>query len=198
MAVLVADLERRTGPDREIAVAGAVDEDLRAHRLPAGLGLHHQRVDAAVVAHHHAGAERMEKDVHLVAGEKLIGRNLVGRGVIGLGEDLAEDQMRRVEAVQAIDSRQQFGRHALHQPVRLAVDVTVKAAKVGDAGGGSHAAEEAVALDQQRPPSGARSGCCRHDAGRAAAENDDFIFAVERHLARRFFDRRGPHGASYS
>ena len=69
-----------------------------SHRLPAGLGLDHQRIDAAVVVHHDAGAERVEEDVHLVAGEQFVGRDLVGGGVVGLGEDLAEDQMRRVEA----------------------------------------------------------------------------------------------------
>src|SRR3954452_13046079 len=41
MTVLVAEFERRAGPNREIAVAGAIDEDLRSHRLPAGLGLDH-------------------------------------------------------------------------------------------------------------------------------------------------------------
>ena len=106
---IVADLERRAGPGREIAVAGAIDEDLRAHRLPAGLGLDHQRVDALVVMHHHAGAERMEENVDLVRGQQIVGRDLVGRGVIGLRQDLAEDQMRRVEPAETVDPRQQIG-----------------------------------------------------------------------------------------
>lgn len=194
----VADLERRTGPGREVAVAGAVDEDLRAHRLPAGLGLDQQRVDAAIIAHHDAGAECVEQHVHLVAGEQLVGRDLVGRGVIGLGEHLAEDQMRRVETAQMIDPRQQLRRHALHQPPVLAVDVAVQAAEIGDASRRPHAAEEAVALDQQRGPPGARGGGRSDDAGRPAAEHDDFVFAIERHLSCRFFDRRGRHGASLS
>ena len=69
-ARIVADLERRAGPGREIAVAGAVDEDVRAHRLPPGLGLHHQRIDARLVMHHHAGAERMKQDVDLVVASR--------------------------------------------------------------------------------------------------------------------------------
>ena len=52
----------------------------------------------------------------LCAASRFIGCDLVGRGVIGLGEDLAEDQMWRVEAIQMINPRQQVGRHALHQP----------------------------------------------------------------------------------
>ena len=61
----------------------------RAHRLPAGLGLDHQRVDAALVMHHHAGAERVKQDVHLVLAEQIVGGDLVGRGVVGLRQDLA-------------------------------------------------------------------------------------------------------------
>jgi len=63
----VADLEACAGPGREIAVAGAIDENVGAHRLAAGLGLDHERVDAARVMHHHTGAERMKENVDLVA-----------------------------------------------------------------------------------------------------------------------------------
>jgi hypothetical protein len=66
-AVGIADLIACSGPGGEIAVAGAIDEDVGAHRLPAGLGLDHQCVDAAFVMHHHAGAERMKENVDLVA-----------------------------------------------------------------------------------------------------------------------------------
>ncbi|MEY9731077.1 hypothetical protein ABIA07_006978 [Bradyrhizobium yuanmingense] len=137
----------------------------------------------------------MEEHIHLMAGEQLVGRDLVGGGVIGLGKNLAEDQMRRVEAVQAIDPRQQLRRQSLHQPPVLAMDIAVEAAEIGDAGRCAHAAEKAVALDQQRLPPRARRCGRRHDAGRPAAEHDDFIFAIERYLARWFVDRRGPHRA---
>ena len=103
VAMVVADLERRAGPGREIAVAGAVDENAGAHRLTAGLCLDHQRVDALVVVHDDAGAERVKEDVDLVASEQIVGRDLVGRGVIGLRKDLAEDQMRRVEPAEPVD-----------------------------------------------------------------------------------------------
>ena len=190
-AGIVADLERRAGPGREIAVAGAIDEDVCAHRLPPGLRLDHQRVDALVVLHHHAGAERMEEDIDLVGSQQIVGRDLVGRGVIGLRQDLAEHQMRRVQPAEPVDPRKQIGGDALHHPVHLAMNIGVQPAEIRHARGRAHAAEKAVALDQQRAPPGARGGDRSRDAGRPAAEHGDFIFAVDRDLARRFFDGFG-------
>src|SRR5258707_11592072 len=66
-AGIVADLEARAGPGREIAVAGAIDENVGPHRLPPCLALDHKRVDSARIMHHRAGAERMEENVDLVA-----------------------------------------------------------------------------------------------------------------------------------
>ena len=100
-AGVIADLERRARPGREIAVAGAIDEDFCAHRLAPGLRFDHQHVDALVILHHHAGAERVEEDIDLVGSQQIIGRDLVGRGVIGLRQDLAEHQMRRVQTRRA-------------------------------------------------------------------------------------------------
>ena len=187
-AGIVADLERRARPGREIAVAGAIDEDVGAHRLPPGLGLDHQRVDAPLVLHHDAGAERMKEDVDLVRGQQIVGRDLVGRGVIGLRQDLAEDQMRRVEPAEPVDPRQQIGGDALHHPVHLAMNIGMQPAEIRDARRRAHAAEKAVALDQQRAPPGARGSDRGGDAGRPAAEHGDFIFAVERNLAGGFVD----------
>ena len=181
----------RAGPGREIAVAGAIDEDIGAHRLPAGLGLDHQRVDAALVMHHHAGAERVEENIDLVALKQIVGRDLVGRGVVGLRQDFAEDQMRRVEPAEAIDALEQIGGDALHHPMHLAMDIGMQPAEIGHARRRAHAAEEAVALDQQRAPARARGSHRGGDAGRPAAEDDDFILAVERDLARGFFDGLG-------
>ena len=193
-AGVIADLERSAGPGREIAVAGAVDEDVRAHRLTPGLGLDHQRVDALVVMHHHAGAERVKENVDLVGGQQIVGRDLVGRGVIGLRQDLAEDQMRRVEPAEPVDPRQQLGGDALHHPVHLAENIGVQPAEIGHARRRPHAAEKAVALDQQRAPPRARGSHRGGDAGGAAAEHDDFIFAVERNLTGGFGDGFGGQG----
>jgi hypothetical protein len=64
----------------------------------------------------------------------------------------------------------------------------VQAAEIRHPRGGSHAAEKAVALYQQRGPAGAR-GCDRGgDAGGTAAENDDFEFADDRGVAGGFDD----------
>ena len=193
-AGIVADLEPRPSPGREVAVAGAVDEYLRPHRLPPGLGLDHQRVDAGLVMHHDTGAERMKEDVDLMGGQQIIGRDLVGRGVIGLRQDLAEDQMRRIEPAEPIDPCQEIGGHALHHPMHLAEHIGVQPAKVRHPRRGAHAAKKAVALDQQRAAASARRSHGSSDAGGSATEHDDFVFAVERNLAGGFGDGFGGHG----
>ncbi len=185
---VVADFVGRAGPGREIAVAGAIDEDIGADRLPSRLGLDEQRIDAFVVVHGDTGAERMEEDVDLVVTKQIVGGDLVGRGVVGLRKDLAEDQMRLVQAVEPIDARQQIGSDALHHPMHLAMDVGMQPAEIRDAGRRPHAAEKAVALDQQRAPSCARRRDRRGDSRRPAAEHGDFIFAVERDFAGGFGD----------
>ena len=138
--------------------------------------------------HHHAGAERVEQDVHLVMAEQIVGRDLVGRGVVGLRQDFAQDQMRRVEPAETVDARQQFGGDALHHAVHLAMNIGMQPAEIGHARRRAHAAEKAITLDQQRAPARARGRDGRGDAGGAAAEHGDFVFAVERDLARGFGD----------
>jgi len=66
----------------------------------------------------------------------------------------------------------------------------VQAAEIRHPRGGSHAAEKAVALDEQRGPAGAR-GCDRGgDAGGTAAEDDDLELAYYRSGARGLGDGR--------
>jgi hypothetical protein len=190
-AGVVADLERRARPGRQIAIAGAIDVDAGAHRLTAGLGFQHQRVDALLVMHHHAGAERVKQDIHLVRGQEIVGRDLVGRGVIGLCENLTQNEMRRVQPAEPVDPCQQVGSDPLHQAMHLAMNVGVQPAKIRDAGGRTHAAEEAIALDQQRAAARAGSGHRGGDPRRSAAEHGDVVFAIERNLTRRFFDGFG-------
>ena len=145
----VAELERRAGPGGEIAVARAIDEDAADDGGAAGFRLHDQRPDGVVRVHHHAGAERMEQDFGAVAEQEIVGRAFVGRGVVGLRLDLAERDMRLVQAAEPVDARQQLVGDAMHHLAVLAMDVGMQPAERGDAGGGAHAAEEAVALDQQ-------------------------------------------------
>lgn len=96
--------------------------------------------------------------------------------------------MRRVEPAKPVDPIEQIRGDALHHPVHLAMNVGMQPAEIGDTGGGAHAAEKTVALDQQRAPAGPRGGDRGSDARRSAAEHGDFIFAVERNLARGLFD----------
>src|SRR6185437_14973628 len=73
--------------------------DILFHALGAGVAMQDQaRIDARLVLHRNARAERMKEDIDLVRSKQVIGRDLVGRGVIGLRKNLAEDQMRLVEA----------------------------------------------------------------------------------------------------
>ena len=147
-AGIVADLMARAGPGREIAVAGAIDKNVGAYRLPPGLGLDHKRVDAARVMHHRAGPERVEEKFDLVAQKQIVGRDLVGRGVIGLRQDFPKNQMRRVEPAEPIDPREQIGRDALHHPMHLAINVGMQPAEIRDSRRRSHAAEKTITLDQ--------------------------------------------------
>ena len=138
--------------------------------------------------HHHAGAKRMEQNVHAVARQQIVGRDLVSRSVIGLRQNLSEDQMRRIEPAETVDAREQIGGDALHQPVHLAMNIGVEPAEIGDPRRRPHAAEEAVALDQQRAAARARGSHRGGNAGGSAADHRHFILAVERHLACGFFD----------
>jgi hypothetical protein len=177
-AVAVADLIARAGPGREIAIPGTIDEDVGAHRLTPGLGLDHQRVDATRVMHHHAGAERMKQNIDAMTLEQVVGGDLVGRGVVGLRQNLSKDQMRPVQSAETIDPIQQIGCDAPHHAMHLAMDVGMQPAEIRHPRSRAHAAEETVALDQQRATAVARGSDRRCNAGGSAAEHDDFIFAV--------------------
>ena len=73
-----------------------------------------------------------------------------------------------------------------------AMDIGMQAAEIGNPRRRPHAAEKAIALDQQGAPSRARRSHRRCDPGGSTAEDYDFIFAVQRHLPGGFFD--GPRG----
>ena len=100
VAGAVADLVRHAGKRREIAVAGAVDEDPRTHGGASRLGLDHQRINVVAFLDDAAG-EGMEQERDAAPEQHLVGRAFVGRGVVGLRHGAAEDRVRRVEAVEA-------------------------------------------------------------------------------------------------
>ena len=79
--------------------------------------------------------------------------------------------------------------------MHLAIDIGMQSAKIRHARGRAHAAEEAIALDQQRAPPGARSRDSGRNARRSAAEDCDFILAVDRNLPRGLLNgARGQRG----
>jgi len=89
--------------------------------------------------------------------------------------------MRRVQPAEPVDSGQQISGNPLHHPVHLAMDIGMQPAKIRDARGRAHAAEEAITLDQpsvrrparaaataaamRRGPRPARRRHIRHRAG---------------------------------
>ena len=97
----------------------------------------------------------MKENIDLVGGQQIVGCDLVGRGVIGLRQYFPEDQMRRVEPAEPVDPCQQIGGDALHHPMHLAKDIGVQPAEIRHPRRRPHAAEKAVAFDQQRAPPGA-------------------------------------------
>ena len=70
--------------------------------------------------------------------------------------------MRRIQAAEPVDARQQVVGDAVDHLLDLAMHIGVQSAEIGDAGGGAHAAEKAVALDQQH-------SCARAAPAAAAA-----------------------------
>ena len=143
-----------------------------------------------LVARDDADREGMEQQLGAGAEQHRVGGALERRGVVRLRQDLAEDEMRLVQAVERAHALEQLVGDAVHDAPDRAVHVGVQAAEVGDAGGRAHAAEEAVALDQQRARAAPRRRGRRRDAGRPAAEDDDVVFAEDRRPSRRLGDRR--------
>ncbi len=189
MSVPVALLGGHTGPVGDIGIAGAIDETARAHRDAAGLGLEQQRVEAAVRMTNDACRKRMEQQLDSVIGQQRIGGALERRHVVGLRVDLAEHQMRFVQAIEPAHPHQQVIRDAMHDLADVAKHVGMQAAEVRHAGGGAHPAEEAVAFGQQHPR--AIAGGCRGcaDAGGAAAQYHHVKGAEHRDVAPRLRQR---------
>ena len=180
---------RHAGVVRQVAVAGAVDEGAGAHREPARFGLEQERVERLAAARD-ADCERMEQQLDAGLEQQRVGSALEGGGVVGLGVDPAEDQVRLVQPAEGAHPAQQVVGDAVHHLHDLPVHVGMQAAEVGDAGGRAHAAEKAVALDQQGAGAVSRGRGRRGDAGRAAAEHDHVVLAVHRRRARGLGDRR--------
>ena len=178
------------GEVRDVGIARGVDEFARAQGAASGLGLDEHGVDAAVAGVRHARRPGVEQQFDAGAGQQLVGGALVGRDVVAADADAAlQPVLRHVEAAEGVDALQQFLGHAAHERLHHAVAAPVQAGEIGHAAGRAHAAEEAVALDQQRGGTVARRAHGGGDAGRPAADDDDIVFAVDRRAPRRLGDR---------
>src|SRR5712675_2396439 len=123
--------------------------------------------------------------------------HVIGGGVVGLRLGLAENDMRRVEPAEPVDARQEFVGDAVHHLTDLAVHIGEEPAEIGDAGGRSHAAQKAIALDQQRAPARAGGGRRRRDAGGSAAQHHDLVVVAYRDLAFGLVDEIRHRGSFY-
>ena len=179
-----------TPPSARVAVARAIDERAPAHRDPPRLGLEQDRVDPPVVGLAGADGEGVEQELHAVGHEHRIGGALERRHVVRLRVDLAEDEMRLVEAVERAHAVEQVVGNAVHDLPDVAEDVGVQAAEVGDAGRSAHAAEKAVALDQENACAVACRRRGRGNAGRTAAQHHDVERAEDGRVAGGLADRR--------
>ena len=91
-----------------------------------------------------------------------------------------------VQPTQRIDARQQIVHHAMHQLLHFAVSATVQASEVGNAASGSHAAQKAIALNQQGAGAAFGRTEAGRQAGRPATNHDDIELAINRQRACRF------------
>ena len=159
----------------------------RTHGGASRLGLDHQRINVVAFLDDAAG-EGMEQERDAAPEQHLVGRAFVGCGVVGLRHGAAEDRVRRVEAVEAGKPREQLVGDAVHDLADLAVHIGMEPAEIGDACRRPHAAEKAVALDEQRALPERTRRCRRGNAGRAAAEHDDVVFSAHGDFARGLAD----------
>jgi hypothetical protein len=88
--------------------------------------------------------------------------------------------VRRIQPAQPVYAREQVGSDAVYDLADLAVHIRMQAAEVGDSRCRAHAPQKAVALDEQCRSAGAGRGDCRGYAGRAAAQDDHFVFPQHR------------------
>ena len=161
-----AELVVRAGPDRQVAVAGAVHIRFRAVGGEARLVGNDDRAHLAVFGVDVA-QERAEQDRHAVFRHKLIVNALERLGVDRHPVDVVRRDVRR-KRLRAFENGL---RHAAVNDLFL----VGKRAPGGHKAGGAHAAERAGRLDQKRFGALARCGGRGGAAGRAAADHDHVV-----------------------
>lgn len=102
--------------------------------------------------------------------------------------------MRRVETIEPAHPVEQLVDHAMRHLDDLAVGLGMQAAEIRDHRRGPHAAQEAVALEQERARAAAGRGGRGGDPRRAAAQHDDVGFGDHRGAPRGFLDEGGHEG----
>ena len=158
-----------------------------ADREAAGFRLDEHGLDAVVARHDDARGERVEQHVHVRFGEQLVGGDLERRDVVRLREDLVLDrEVGLVQPVHALEPLEDVVGYAVDDLLVLAVNDGMQAAERAQARRRARAPAEAVALDADRRPPGAPRGDRRGDAGRPAADDDDFVVAVHGRLPAGF------------
>ena len=155
-----------------------------ANGKPARFGLDEHCVDTVGRGHHGAHSERMEQYLDAALRHELVRGDLERRNVVGLSRDLvANGQVGLVQAVHRAQAIEDVVGDPVHDLLVLAEHDAVQAAKRGQARGRAGPAHEAVALDDDRRAAAAARGDRRRNAGRAAAQDHDLVFAVERGVA---------------
>jgi hypothetical protein len=167
----------------------------RPDRDTARPRLEDERVDRPRVMHGDPDRQRMKQKLRAARGEEIVGGDLVGGIVVGLRHALAAEQdVRRVEAAKPVDAAEKVVGDAMHDLLELTMHIGMQATEIGDARGRAHAAEKAVALDNESREPRARRHSRRGNARRPTAEHDNIVLAEERRLARGLFDCAGTKG----
>ena len=127
----------------------------------------------------------MKENLHLGGLQQIVGGELERRSIVGLRHDLAAiSWVHSGETLETTKPRQQVINNAVNDLTVLdTMNFRMQTAEVAQPRDRSGAAEEAVALDQQRRVSLA-GGCHRRgNSSRPAAEHDDVVFAADRRFS---------------
>ena len=136
-----------------------------------------------------AHRERVKQQPDVRSEQDLIRDELVGGDVIGLRLDAAaEEHVRRGERAQRLEARNHVIGDAVHDLVVLAVHFCVQAAEVRQSRGSARAAEETVALDEDRGAPCSAHRRRRGDARGPAAEHHHLVLGEHRRVALRLAD----------
>src|SRR5690606_11959280 len=126
-AMAVAHLILRSRLCSDISIARAIDEGVGANRLTPGLGLDDEVLDTAALLDHRRRM-RVEKNLHPMAQQHLIGRAFISRGIVGAHAYAPlHAVLWLVEAAEFVQTFEELIDHAVDQLHHLAIAATVQA-----------------------------------------------------------------------